>query len=51
MIIITIYSVSAKLCALGKSQQCIGTGTGRLGNNRTSGDHPNNSIFEINQND
>ena len=25
----------------------IGTGTGGLGNKRTSGDHPNNSIIEI----
>ena len=26
------------------------TGTGGLGNKRTSGDHPNNSIVEISQN-
>ena len=28
----------------------IGSGTGRLGNKRTSGDHPNYSIVEIGQN-
>ena len=30
--------------------QKIGTGTGRLGNKKTSGDHPNYRIAEINQN-
>ena len=38
-----------ELSALG-SHQKIGTGTGRLGNTRTSGDHPNYSIVEIDQN-
>ena len=32
------------------SHQRIGTGTGRLGNKRTSGDYPNNSIVESGQN-
>ena len=32
------------------SHQRIGTGTGRLGNKRTSGDHPNKYITEIGQN-
>ena len=32
------------------SHQRIGTGTGRLGNKRTSGDHPNYRIVEIGQN-
>ena len=32
------------------SHQRIGTGTGGLGNKRTSGDHPNYSIIEIGQN-
>ena len=32
------------------SQQRIGTGTGRLGNEKTSGDHPNYTIVEIAQN-
>ena len=32
------------------SQQKIGTGTRRLGNDRTSGDRPNNRIDEISQN-
>ena len=32
------------------SHQKIGTDTGRLGNKRKSGDHPNNSIVEIDQN-
>ena len=31
------------------SHQRIGTGTGGLGNKRTSGDHPNYSIVEIGQ--
>ena len=29
------------------SHQMIGTGTGRLGDKRTSGDHPNYSIVQI----
>ena len=29
------------------SHQKVGTGTGGLGNKRTSGDHPNNRIVEI----
>ena len=36
-------------CALG-SHLRIGTGTGGLGNKRTSGDYPNNSIVEFGQN-
>ena len=32
------------------SHQRIGTGTGRLGNKRTSRDHPNYDIIEISQN-
>ena len=32
------------------SHQRIGTGTGRLGIKRTSGDYPNYSIVEIGQN-
>ena len=32
------------------SHQRIGTGTGRLGNKRTNGHHPNYSIIEIGQN-
>ena len=32
------------------SHQKIGTGAGGLGNQRTSGDHPNYSIVEIDQN-
>ena len=32
------------------SPQRIGTGTGELGNKRTSGDHPNYRIVEISQN-
>ena len=32
------------------SHQRIGTGTGRFGNKRTSGDHPNYSMIEISQN-
>ena len=32
------------------SHQRIGTGTEGIGNKRTSGDHPNNSIIEIGQN-
>ena len=32
------------------SHQRIGTGTGGLGNKRTSGNHPNNSITKISQN-
>ena len=32
------------------SHQRIGTGTGGLGNKRTSGDHPNYTIVEISQN-
>ena len=32
------------------SHQRIGTGTGRLGNKRTCGDHPNYCIAEIDQN-
>ena len=32
------------------SHQKIDTGTGELGNKRTSGDHPNYSIAEIGQN-
>ena len=32
------------------SHQSIGTGTGGLGNKKTSGDHPNYGIVEINQN-
>ena len=34
----------------GRALKKIGSRTGGLGNNRTSGDHPNNSIFEIAQN-
>ena len=30
--------------------QSIGKGTGRLGNQRTSGEHPNYSIIKIGQN-
>ena len=37
---------SCNWCAL-YSHQRIGTGTGGLGNKRTSGDHPNYSIVEI----
>ena len=32
------------------SDQRTGAGTSGLRNKRTSGDHPNNSIFEISQN-
>ena len=32
------------------SHQRIDTRTGRLGNKKTSGDHPNNSIFEVGEN-
>ena len=32
------------------SHQKIGTGTGGLGNKRTSGDHPNDNIIKIGQN-
>ena len=32
------------------SHQRIGTGTGRLGNKKTSEDHPNNYIIEIGRN-
>ena len=34
----------------GYTHQRIGTGTGGLGNKRTSGDHPNDSIKKIDQN-
>ena len=32
------------------SHQMIGTGTGEIGNKRTSGDHPNDSMVDIGQN-
>ena len=32
------------------SRQRTGTGIGGIGNKRTSGDHPNNCIVEIDQN-
>ena len=37
-------------CFTGYSHQRIGTGRGKLGNKRTSGDNPNCSIFKICQN-
>ena len=40
---------NCNLCA-GDSHQRIDTKTGRLGNNKTSGDHPNYCIIEISQN-
>ena len=38
------------ISALGYSHKWIDTGTGGLGNKRTSGHHPNYSIVEIGQN-
>ena len=38
------------ICYSRYSHQRIGTRTGGLGNNTTSGDHPNNSIAVIGQN-
>ena len=40
-----VTMISVVIGALG-----IGKGTGRLGNQRTSGDHPNFSIIKIDQN-
>ena len=40
---------SCNLCTRNNPQR-IGKGTGRLGNKRASGDHPDNSIIQIGQN-
>ena len=45
MKVIIILNVCAQY-----SHQRIGTGTGIIGNKRTSGDHPNYNIAEISQN-
>ena len=51
-IIIIIIIISGTNCNWQNqySNQRIGTGTGGLGNKRTSGHHPNYSIVEISQN-
>ena len=42
--------ISIAIGALGRVKKRINTRTGGLGNERTSGDHPNYSIIEIGQN-
>ena len=55
VIIITLWNtkitvIPIVICALGTIPKKLGKRTGRLGNKRKNGDHPDNSIIKVSQN-